>query len=532
MADFAGTEEAPGTAARARSGLVRLPRERWFAPVGLLGLVLLAIGLRLVPVVFVPSLNWGDEIFQTIEPAHRLVYGFGLVPWEFQLGMRSWLLPGVIAGLIELSRLIGDGPAYYLPAFAAAFALLASAPVACVFLWARRWYGLPGALVGAATVAIAPELVYFGARALSEVVAAHILVIGFYLIEPGYPVSSRRRVFAAGTLLGLVCLLRIQLAPAVALVSIWSAWRHWRVQFYPLLAGGFAALAFGAILDWATLGYPLASLWRNVLYNLFFGVNADFGTEPWNYYLLGELAVWFTGGFALVAIAAVGARRLPALLLAAIVIVLVHSCIAHKEYRFIYPAVALLTVLAGIGLAQLVDWGTWWLTSRGLRAHTAVAAAAAIVFGYWAFTAFTVWTGDTLAQLRQRASDNLSAMSFAAHSSTLCGLGLYGLGGKDWVWYGGYTHLHRRVPMYWPKDETQLAHAARAFDTLVYTAPLPAKLDFTTQKCFGRVCVAHRPGTCEAQPMSAMPFPEPIADLAPPREKFEALPNSAALTGQ
>src|SRR5713226_3429456 len=54
---------------------------------GLLAIILLAVGLRLVPIIFVPSVNWGDEIFQAIEPAHRLVYGYGLVPWEFQLGM-------------------------------------------------------------------------------------------------------------------------------------------------------------------------------------------------------------------------------------------------------------------------------------------------------------------------------------------------------------------------------------------------------------------------------------------------------------
>ena len=79
----------------------------------LCGIVILAFTLRLIPVVIVPSLNWADEVFQTTEQAHRLVYGTGLVTWEFQLGTRSWILPGAIAALMELSRLIGDGPDYY-----------------------------------------------------------------------------------------------------------------------------------------------------------------------------------------------------------------------------------------------------------------------------------------------------------------------------------------------------------------------------------------------------------------------------------
>src|SRR5882762_4788892 len=255
MVDISGARRrAKSVSATARAeGLaiqwspIRWSSERQLAAAGLVLLVLTAIGLRLVPILVEPSLNWWDELFQAIEPAHRLVYGYGLVPWEFQLGMRSWLLPGIVSALIEIVRPIGDGPAYYQPAIATAFALLASAPVLCCFLWCRRWHGLAAAFVGAAAVAIAPELVYFGARTLTEVVAAHLLIIACYLIEPGYPVSSRRRLFAAGILFGLVCLLRVHLAPAVAVVVIWSAWGTSRSRFPAILAGGLAVLAFGAI---------------------------------------------------------------------------------------------------------------------------------------------------------------------------------------------------------------------------------------------------------------------------------------------
>src|SRR6202162_3923652 len=157
----------------------------------LCGIVILAFTLRRIPVLIVPSLNWADEVFQTTEQAHRLVFGTGLVPWEFQLGTRSWILPGAIAGLMELSRLIGGGPEYYLPVIAGGCGLLAVVPVVCCFLWCRRWFGLTGAIIGGLSVAVAPELVYFGDRTLSEVVAAHLLVLAIYLLEPGYRVTSR-----------------------------------------------------------------------------------------------------------------------------------------------------------------------------------------------------------------------------------------------------------------------------------------------------------------------------------------------------
>jgi hypothetical protein len=105
--------------------------ERLLVTAGLLLIVTVAVLLRLVPILFVPSMNWGDEVFQTVEPAHRLVYGYGLMTWEFQLGMRSWLLPGTIAGLIELGRMVGNGPEYYLAAIAIVLGTLADAPVVC-----------------------------------------------------------------------------------------------------------------------------------------------------------------------------------------------------------------------------------------------------------------------------------------------------------------------------------------------------------------------------------------------------------------
>jgi hypothetical protein len=471
---------------------------------------LLAIGLRLIPIVFVPTIVWGDEIFQTSEQAHRLVYSTGLVPWEFQLGMRSWLLPGVIAALMELSRIAGDGPDYYIPLIAGSFAALAAAPVVCGFLWGRRLFGSFGGWIAGAVVAVAPEAVYFGARTLCETVAAHLLILALYVLEPGYRVASRRRFFAGGALLGLVFVLRIQLAPALVVVALWTSWRAVRERAPALIAGAAVALAAAGILDTVTLGYPLASVWRNFIYNVYYGASSTFGIEPWHYYLLGELGVWGGGAATLVLLAGLGARRMPLPLAAVVTILAVHSAIAHKEYRFIYPAVLLIMTLVGVGLAQVAAWGRDRLLERGVRERTATAGPVVLVLSWWCLVSFHVWTGAALTAHRFRGHDNLRAVSLVAHGPALCGLGLYGLDGDDWVNYGGYTHLHRPVPMYWPKDEAEFDTLAAAFDTLVYIKVPPEGLGFTPQQCFGQVCVARRSGGCAPLPMLAMPFPDPV----------------------
>jgi GPI mannosyltransferase 3 len=491
-----------------------LLNERCLVQVGLAALVVLAIALRLEPILVEPSAVWPDEIFQATEPAHRLVYGSGLVAWEFQLGVRSWILPGVIAVLMELSRIAGDGPGYYLPVIASAFAALGAAPVVCSFLWCRRLFDAPSALLAAAAVAVAPELVYFGARTLSEVVAGHVLVIALYVLEPGRRVTACRRLFLGGALLGLVFVTRIQLAPAVAIVALWTNWRADRERVFAMIAGASAILIGAGILDAVTLGYPFASVWRYVVYNLYYGVSSTFGVESWDYYLLGELGVWGGVGTTLLLVAMLGALRMPLLLVTAVSILAIHSTIAHKEYRFIYPAVLLLMVLAAVGLAQVASWARDWLIERGKPRTIAMLAGSGLALAWWCLGCHLVWNGPTITSHRQRMHDRLAAASFVARGPAGCGIGLYGLGGEDWGVYGGYTYFHRPAPMYWPKDESALIAAAGAIDTLLYTQAPPAELGFDRPHCIGEVCIARRTGGCRATPMSPIAVPDALVDWA------------------
>jgi phosphatidylinositol glycan class B len=486
----------------------------WSASSALGAIAMLAILLRLVPVLLVPSIDWADEIFQTTEQAHRLVYGTGLVPWEFQLGARSWLLPGAIAGLMEVARLFGDGPRFYLPVITLALAALAVVPVLCCFGLARRRFGLPGAIVAGFAVAIAPELVYFGARALSEVIAAHLLVGAAYLLDPRDCAISRRRLFSAGLLLGLALQLRLQVAPAIALIGLWAASGAWRKRLPGLLAGGAVAVTAGAVLDAATLGYPYASTYRYILYNVFFGVSDTFGVEAWNYYIKGEAGLLGVAFVPMLLLTFLGARQVPVWLAAAAAILVLHGAIAHKEYRFIYPAVLLCAVLAGLGLAQLGAWGSRALHQLGMRDGLAWLAGGMLAAGLWSALSFQVWAGPTLAGLRNQGNDKLVAALFAARLPEPCGIGLYFGGEQDWR-FVGYTYLHQDVPIYWPDGPAELAASAPAFDILLSESPPPVDFRYRPLRCFGAVCVWRRPAGCTPVAGRPMPFPDPVAALRP-----------------
>ena len=105
----------------------------------------IALALRLGVHAAYPGIAHPDETFQYVEPAHRLVFGTGAIPWEFRLGLRNWVLPGALAGVLEVSRVFGDAPWVQGWAVAAAMSMLALVPVICGTLWGHRCAGQPGA---------------------------------------------------------------------------------------------------------------------------------------------------------------------------------------------------------------------------------------------------------------------------------------------------------------------------------------------------------------------------------------------------
>ena len=134
-----------------------------------------------------------------------------------------------------------------------------------------------------------------------------------------------------------------------------------------------------------------------------------------------------------------------------------------------------------------------------------------------------MWNGGALAPMRERDHDNLLAMSYARTLREMCGLGIYGL--QAWDRFGGYTHLHRLVPMFWPKDEAALAANAAGFNTVLYRSPAPPASDgYKQMQCFGEACVAMRPGGCEARPEPMIWYPPELEPLAPPPAAFAGVP--------
>src|SRR5262249_42714355 len=150
--------------------------------------------------------------------------------------------------------------------------LLSLAPIVTAYLWTSSAQAGASrdraAFLAAALPALWFELVYFASAALSEVVATHLLLIGLFLAFPGALVSSRPRLPTAGVLLGLALVLRIQLAPALAVAALDAFLIRRKQPCLPLAAGFAASFLASGLLDWITWGAPWQSIWKYLWINI------------------------------------------------------------------------------------------------------------------------------------------------------------------------------------------------------------------------------------------------------------------------
>jgi phosphatidylinositol glycan class B len=235
------------------------------------------------------GIYWPDEIYQSIEQAHRLVYGYGLVPWEWVVGARSWAFPGLLGAVLWAGKAVGlSDPDQYLTLVRVTFVAVAGATTLGVFVLARSLGAShAAAIAGAAVFAFGAPIVYFGHRALSEPFSALPVVFGFALALAPKARTGRRLPFLAGaSLLGLATVLRLQNALfCAALIGVLAARRDWRAcgEAGVVLVGW--ALLLG-LLDQLTWGSWFHSAREYIEFSVIEGgAEKGWGASPWHYYI-------------------------------------------------------------------------------------------------------------------------------------------------------------------------------------------------------------------------------------------------------
>ena len=450
--------------------------------------------VRAVLAVLWPTLQRPDEIFQNLEPAHRLWTGWGVVSWEWRDGIRSWLFPDFLYGIMHATSLLHLPAKAAVPLIWAILSVAAAGVVVVGVVLGWRKFGLAGAVLCGMLCAFWPDLVYFGPKTLGEVQAGNLLVIAAGLASIGGGREPLRiwRMAAIGVFLGLAFDLRFQLAPALGLVALWAARLDLRRGWLPLALGAAVPLLALGVVDAVTWGSPFQSVWKNVVVNLLQNKADIYGVQPVYWYLFEIARTNGAATLALVVFFCLGARQAPLLAAISVVVIAFHSLIAHKEISFVYAAIPPAIVTVGLGTAWFVERlpGLLRVPVRPSRALAAIAA------GWLAVTLLTGVAEQPYAQAGPRAGLQ-SLWGYVQAAPDLCGLGLYGRGKFPWVLSPGYTGLGRAVPMYLMLSKQALAEAQPGFNYAIASAEDTADLPgYTRLRCSWDFCLVHREQAC------------------------------------
>lgn len=470
-----------------------------------LSMILLAAWLlRFLVAVLSPNVQWPDETYQVLEPAHRLVFGYGVISWEWANGLRSLTPPGLIAAFLLPAKYFDWDADIYLKIIDGALSLLSLSVVWVAFRSGRdRW----DSLVAAAPAALWCEMVLFAPHALFDVLATDALIPGLYLANK----EQRLVRLTAGVLLAFAVCLRPTLAPPIALGLLlyqpFSA-KRWAM----LLLGGVTGGLIYGMGDLAQGQLPLSSVFRHLFFNAHAGNNALFGIEPWDAYLTTELCHWGSALPVLALLIAAGAKghgmgRNGVWIVVAMTILAEYSMIPHKEYRFIYPAIACLMIPMGAGLQRVVT-----LTERlELGEHASLSRVAVLLFAICSMIAAIL---PGMADEWRRGAAGITVFRSMAADSTVCGVGF--LPEVPMSYMGGYVSLHRSVPFY-DKVTKPAVVASSVSDLLAGGNRDDLPPGFDLDRCwddvfFGwkgapqQICRYHRTGTC-SPPDPAGPRP-------------------------
>ncbi|MEI6683539.1 MAG: hypothetical protein WCO44_12960 [Bacteroidota bacterium] len=161
-----------------------------------------------------------------------------------------------------------------------------------------------------------------------------------------------------GLLLGLSFLFRFQSGIVAISVFLWmiAVKRVPAARLMVMLAGFLLMVAGGTLVDSWFYGSWVFTPWRYFKVNFLEGVADTFGTAPWYYYFYYVFRfAFFPFGIIIILSFFILVLKKPASLLVWVILpfVVIHSCIPHKELRFLFPLVNLVPLMVFLAFQEL-----------------------------------------------------------------------------------------------------------------------------------------------------------------------------------
>lgn len=300
---------------------------------------------RLVNALTIHTFFQADEYWQALEPAHRAVFGYGYLTWEWRHGLRSYLHPLLyMLPYWVVKQLDGD---YWYVLVAPKVVNAVIAAVGDYYL-----YDLVESQSGSSRLAKLASLLslfsawnwYCWCRSFANSLELTLTIIALCQLQSAAYV--RCLMVAAFT-----CLIR----PTNAVIWIYSLpGLFWQQPRYIAVSGVIALVVVSldaGVNYWFYSGLQLP-LWSFFKFNVTDSLSSFYGVSRIDFYFLQAIPVLLLNylPFFVYGLLCSPWSNLKGLLLCYL---LVFTAIPHKEFRFIYPMMPVLLTYSASGVLSL-----------------------------------------------------------------------------------------------------------------------------------------------------------------------------------
>lgn len=294
-----------------------------------------------------------DEYWQSLEPAHKLVYGYGWLTWEWKEHLRSAAHPLLFALIYKLGNFLGIDPVIGPKVFQGIIAAIGdyfTYKTGTLFVHADG-----GAYCLLITMFSAFNW-YVSVRTFSNSLETSLMAIAYYVwpwkTQLG-PFPTRRIAFSL-FIGSLACIFR----PTNALLWLFMGVRmvlqvpnHARKIYLIVAVIASISLGINGVADYLYFGEPVFPIFKFLKFNLLQSLSHFYGVSPFHYYLSQGLPLLLIGYLPLAINELISSE---ASVLAHLVcfILFAYSLMGHKEVRFIFPILPVLHVLVARSLMR------------------------------------------------------------------------------------------------------------------------------------------------------------------------------------
>lgn len=391
--------------------------------------LLIAIFTRIYALFKTGGIIHPDELYQYIEQPHRLIFGYGIIPWEFIDGARSWFYPIIVYIIFKTSAIVGfdkiNEMLFSVRLLSMIFSILL---IFLIYLIGKELYNKNVGLIAAFFAVFSSSLILWTARLMPEIYSTFFSTLSVFLLYTGIKNKDKLKISMSGIFIGLSFMFVFRSAILLIPLSVYAIYRRYGIHY--ILAGFSVILITQGILDIYTWGSFLHSPLEYLKFNLIENKSIFFGTEPIWFYIYPLilhipllLLIPYTFKFE---------ENTRYLLLNFGLYFLIFSLIPHKEERYTLQIMPLFLILAARGFEKFT------MKFSGAEGKVIIAG---LIISYIAISPINPAIYDN--SMWAPFSDNLKAMEYVGLQNDSTGV-LYTV---SWGNSGVYTYLHKNIPV-------------------------------------------------------------------------------------